>query len=103
LSEIALDDKSHVLLRTEAVAALESASRKVAESGVFDERQLRQAREALQTLALRDDNSSYFSGASSAYERLASAGVPGYVSGASFPAGAPVPVRGLASKPSLNQ
>jgi len=75
-SDIALEDSNSVLLRSAAVAALEEASRKVVASGVYDDRSLRMAQEALITVALRDDNGSHFSGAASAYSRLASAGVP---------------------------
>jgi hypothetical protein len=78
LSDIALDDSSHVLLRAAAVSALEKASVKVFHSGVYDEKSVRLVRETLRAVAARDDDASYFTNAGSAYNHLAVAGLPGY-------------------------
>lgn len=80
MSELALDDTNPVILRETAVSSLEAASKKVYESGLFDERGIRQVQEALNTVANRDDTSSYYTGAAKAYGRLASSGLPSYVS-----------------------
>lgn len=78
LNDIALDEQNHVLLRAGAVAALEKAAAKVADSGVYDEKTLRQTRDTLRSVAARDDEASYFTSAGQAYARLVSAGVPGF-------------------------
>ncbi|MGZ3649534.1 MAG: hypothetical protein ACXWSC_00255, partial [Bdellovibrionota bacterium] len=78
LSDIALDDASHVLLRASAVSALERVSEKVFTSGVYDEKLVRLVRETLKTVAARDDLASSFTNAGSAYNHLAVAGLPGY-------------------------
>jgi hypothetical protein len=78
LSEIAMDDSSHVLLRASAVEAMEKASKRVAESGVYDEKQLRLVQETLKVVASREDNASYYSGAALAYNRLADSSLPGF-------------------------
>ena len=78
LNDIAIDDTNHVLLRATAVRALEKISAKVADSGVYDEKTLRQTRETLRTVASRDDEASYFTDAGQAFTRLVSAGVPGF-------------------------
>jgi hypothetical protein len=75
-SEIAMDDRNHVILRETAVSALEKVSAKAVKSGVYDDRSIRLAQESLRAVAERGDNGSYYSGAADAYERLASAGLP---------------------------
>jgi hypothetical protein len=79
LSDIALDDSSHVLLRTAAVRALERLSTRVVRSGIIDEKSFRVARDALHIVANRDDVASYLTEAGPAYSRLADAGMPGYL------------------------
>jgi hypothetical protein len=79
LSDICLDDSSHVLLRAVAVNALEIISVKTFESGVFDEKSIQLARETLRTVSAREDDASYFTNAGLAYNHLAVAGLPGYV------------------------
>lgn len=78
LSDIALDDSSHVLLRATAVSALEKASVKTYDSGVYDDKTVRLVRETLRTVAAREDDASYFTNAGAAYNHLAVAGLPGY-------------------------
>lgn len=78
LNDIAIDDQNHVLLRAAAVAALEKVSAKVADSGVYDEKTLRQTRDTLRSVAAQGDEASYHTEASQAYTRLVSAGVPGF-------------------------
>jgi hypothetical protein len=85
LSEIAMDDGSHVLLRATAVEAMERASKRVAESGVYDEKELRLVQETLRTVAAREDNASYYSGAALAYNRLVDSSLPGFSRGAGSP------------------
>lgn len=80
ISELALDDTNPVLLRAVAVSALEQASKKIFESGLYDERGLRQVQETLNTIANRDDNGGYYAGAALAYGRLAGLGLPTFVS-----------------------
>jgi hypothetical protein len=75
-SEIAMDDANHVILRETAVAALEKISTKAVKSGLYEDRSIRLAQETLRTVASRADNGSYYSGASGAYSRLATAGLP---------------------------
>lgn len=78
LSEIALDDGSHVLLKELAVSSLEKISKRIVDSGIYDEKVLRLSRETLRTVATREDNGSYYSGAGLVYGRLAAAGLPGF-------------------------
>jgi hypothetical protein len=78
LSDIALDDSSHVLLRATAVDALEKISVKVFNSGVYDEKSVRLVRETLHAMAAREDDASFFTNAGAAYNHLAVAGLPGY-------------------------
>jgi hypothetical protein len=78
LSDIALDDSAHVLLRSAAVSALEKISEKTFSSGVFDEKLMRLVRETLKTVAARDDIASTTVNAGNAYNHLAVAGLPGY-------------------------
>lgn len=78
MSDIALDDSAHVLLRSAAVAGLEKISEKTYLSGVFDEKSVRLARETLRTVAARDDIASSSVNAGNAYNHLAVAGLPGY-------------------------
>lgn len=87
LSDIALDDSGHVLLRATAVNALERASVKVFDSGVYDEKTVRLVRETLHAVAERDDDASYFTNAGSTYNRLAVAGLPGYTRDFAAPLG----------------
>jgi hypothetical protein len=75
-SEIAMDDSNHVILREVAVGALEKISAKAVKSGIYEDRSIRLAQETLRTVASRADSGSYFTGASGAYERLATAGLP---------------------------
>lgn len=93
LSEIAMDDTNHVILREVAVAALEKAASRVVASGLYDDRNIRLAQETLRTVAARADNSSFMSGAEAAYGRLAAAGLP------HFAPAEPAPGRMLSSKP----
>lgn len=76
LSDIAIDDSNHVVLRETAVAALEKVSAKAVGSGVYEDRNIRLAQETLRTVASRADSGSFFTGAGGAYERLAGAGLP---------------------------
>lgn len=78
LIDIAQADVNHVLLRATAVKALEKLSQRAVESGVYEPRTLQLMQEAMRTLAVRDDNGSFYSGAASTYERLASANLPGF-------------------------
>ena len=78
LSDIALDDSSHVLLRAAAVNALERLSERVFSSGVYDEKSVHLVRDTLHTVAARDDLASFYTNAGQAYNRLAVAGLPGY-------------------------
>lgn len=78
LSEIAQDENNHVLLRAEAVKALEKISQSVVASGLYDEKTIRMAQETLRVIALRSDDRSYHSGAVLAYNRMVNAGLPGY-------------------------
>lgn len=87
LSDIALDDSNHVVLRNIAVEAMEKSTKKVVDSGVYEDRTVRLAQETLKTVASRDDSGSYYSGAGPAYERLASAGLPHFVAPVAMPAG----------------
>lgn len=79
LNEIAQDDANHVVLRETAVSALEKISQRVVKSGLYEEKTVRSTQETLRVIASRDDISSYYSGAGNAYQRLASAGIPGYM------------------------
>jgi hypothetical protein len=79
LGEIARDENNHVLLRATAVGALEKMSMRVVESGVYEEKMVHLSQETLRQLAAHDDSASYYSGAIMAYERLAAAGIPGFV------------------------
>jgi hypothetical protein len=76
IAEVAVEETNPVLLRSTAVAALERAATRVVASGVYDDRSLRLTQEALSTVAARDDSGSYYSGAHSAYGRLAGSGIP---------------------------
>ncbi len=78
LNDIAIDDTNHVLLRATAVRALEKVLPRVTESGVYDEKILRQSRDTLRLVASRDDEASYFTQAEEAYGRLVASGVPGF-------------------------
>ncbi len=78
ISDIALNENNHVLLRATAVGALERLSLRVVGSGIYHEKSVRLARETLRTLANREDDASYFTQAGSAYARLAGTGLPGY-------------------------
>lgn len=79
LNDLASDDSSHVLLRATAVAALEKIAARVADSGVYDEKTLRQTRDTLRSVAARGDEASNLTDAGQAYGRLVSAGVPGFI------------------------
>jgi hypothetical protein len=76
IAEIASADESAVVLRASAVASLEKVLTKIVGSGVYDDRSVRFAQESLRNVASRDDTGSYFSGAGSAYARLANANIP---------------------------
>ena len=89
LSELSLDDSTHVILRSHAVATLESLAKRTVESGVFNDKSLRMAQESLQLASLRDDTASQFSGAGAAYGRMAKAGMPHFAG----------PSRSIASEP----
>jgi hypothetical protein len=73
---IALDDTNHVLFRSTAVQALESAAKKIVDSGLYEDRLIRLSYETLRTVAARDDIANMSLEASPALERLASAGLP---------------------------
>ncbi len=73
---IALDDGNHVLFRSAAVQSLENASKKIVDSGLYEERLIRLSYETLRTVAARDDIANQSLEASPALERLASAGLP---------------------------
>lgn len=64
LSDIALDEQGHVLLRASAVSALERLNARVVSSGIYHEKSVRLARETLRTLASRDDDIAYVANAS---------------------------------------
>ncbi len=70
LSEIALEESNHVMLRASAVEAMARASKTVVDSGLYDEKSLRLTRETVRTLAMREDVNSYFSGANLAYQAV---------------------------------
>jgi hypothetical protein len=76
LHAIVLDDANHILFRETAMQALELASKKVVESGLYDDRLLRQSFEALSTVAAREDITNTNLQVDSTMERLASAGLP---------------------------
>lgn len=78
MSDIALDETSHVLLRASAVNALEKISEKTYASGVYDEKSARLVRDTLKTVSARDNIASESLNADSAYNHLAVAGLPGY-------------------------
>jgi hypothetical protein len=79
LSEIAQEDSNHIVLREAAVGALEKMSMRVVSSGVYEEKALRLSQETLRIISSRDDFASYYSGAGGAYDRLATAKIPGYM------------------------
>jgi hypothetical protein len=79
LEEIARTETNHVLFRAAAITALEKLSKRVVDSGVYDAKTIHLAQESLRSLASRDDNASYYSGAAVSYERLAAANLPGFV------------------------
>ena len=79
LSDIAQNDGNHVVLRSMAVDAMEKMTKQVVESGVYEDKTVRVSQEALKVIGARDDNGSFFSGAQGSYERLAQAGLPGFV------------------------
>lgn len=95
LSEIAQEEANHVLLRASAVNALEKLSAKAVQSGLYEEKMIRMTQETLRVIAQRDDSASHFSGAVYAYNRLADAGVPGYIA---MTKPVVVPTRALASE-----
>lgn len=72
LSEIALEESNHVLLRAAAVDAMARASRVVVDSGLYDEKLVRLTKETVRTVAMRDDVNSYYSGANLAYQAVQS-------------------------------
>lgn len=79
-ADLAAADETPVVLRASAVESLEKVLNKIVPSGVFDERAVRFAQENLRNVASRDDTGSYFSGAGSAYARLAEANIPFFAS-----------------------
>ena len=76
LAELSGNDETPVVLRSAAVETLEKVVGKIVGSGVYQERSLRTAQESLRAVAGRDDSASFLTGASSAYGRLATAGLP---------------------------
>lgn len=77
LSEIAMNDNSHVLLRAAAVHAMEKTSGAVVASGIYDEKSIRLAKETIRTMAMREDIYSYYSGATLAYRNVSSLNTDG--------------------------
>ncbi len=76
LHSIVLDDGNHIVFRATAVQALEAASKRVVDSGLYDDRLLRQSYETLKTVAARNDIANSNLAVDSTMERLASAGLP---------------------------
>lgn len=78
LSDLALDEKNHVVTRMHAVQALEQIALKANASGLYQDRNLKTVRETLQLLQIREENVSAQMGVSGTALRMARAGVPGF-------------------------
>lgn len=78
IGEIAKDESNHVELRAVAVDALAKLSRRVVESGVYEEAALRIAHDSLKIVAATEESSIFYVGAANHYTQLAQAGLPVY-------------------------
>lgn len=70
IAELSLSTESHIMLRQAATQSLAKITESIAESGVYDEKNLRIALDAIRFGAAQDDNASYYSGARFALEQI---------------------------------